>query len=249
MKKCNKCNEKKPLTEFHKNKTTKDGKERKCKSCYKKQGKKYYKDNSELILKKVKIYRENNLEKITEYKKIYHLNNNKHILKTTKQWKLNNPDKVKEHSKKNYEINKDKIKNYSKKWRDNNPEYHKNHRDSNPQYYREYGYQRYNNDPKFKLKYLLRCRIYQSIKNKSNSSMELLGCDIETYYNYLEKQFTKDMTWDNHGKVWEIDHTIPLNTFDLEDEGEQFKAFNYMNTRPLPITENRSRPKDGSDLV
>ena len=182
MKKCNKCKEEKPLSEFNKNKSRKDGLSYKCKGCDREQS------------------------------------------KTHRQ---NNKDYFKEYFKTHYQNNKEQYNKYNK----------------------TYIITRYHNDPQFKLKYLLRDRIYKSIKNRSNSSQELLGCDIETYYNYLEKQFTKDMTWDNHGKVWEIDHTIPLNTFDLEDEGEQFKAFNYRNTRPLPITENRSRPKDGSDLV
>jgi hypothetical protein len=193
MKKCNKCSEEKPLTEFGKNKSRKDGFTYKCKSCINKYSKNQYKNNKE------------------QYKK------------TTKKWRENNKEQ------------------------DN--ESHKKYRENNKEYYKEYSKNRYQNDPQFKLKSLLRVRIYQSIKNKSNSSIDLLGCDIETYYNYLEKQFSKDMTWGNHGEVWEIDHIKPLNTFNLEDENNHSQAFNYKNTRPLLITENRNRPNDGSDLI
>ncbi|MDB9992585.1 hypothetical protein OAD97_00285 [bacterium] len=249
MKKCNKCSEEKPLTEFHKNKTTKDGKERKCKSCFKKQSEKYYKNNSELILEQNKTYRKNNTKKISQYQKIWYSDNKDQHLKISKQWRLDNNEKMKLLNKCYYLNHTGEHRERMKKWKEINPLYDVEYFQDNKENIYHQKRERYNNNPQYKLKKLLRGRIYSSVKSKSNSSQELLGCDIETYYNYLEKQFTKDMTWDNHGKVWEIDHTIPLNTFDLEDEGEQFKAFNYMNTRPLPITENRSRPKDGSDLV
>lgn len=41
------------------------------------------------------------------------------------------------------------------------------------------------------------------------------------------------MNWANHGKIWEIDHIIPLSSFDLTIEENIYKAFNYKNTQPL----------------
>ena len=56
------------------------------------------------------------------------------------------------------------------------------------------------------------------------------------------------MNWDNYGSYWEIDHIKPVNTFDLSKEKEILECFNYKNTRPLSVVENRKRPKNGSDL-
>jgi len=42
------------------------------------------------------------------------------------------------------------------------------------------------------------------------------------------------MTWDNYGYYgWHIDHIKPCASFDLVDEEEQRKCFNYRNLQPL----------------
>lgn len=69
------------------------------------------------------------------------------------------------------------------------------------------------------------------------------------YKTHIESHFDENMNWGNHGTYWEIDHIIPLNTFDLTKVDEQIKAFNYNNTRPLEKNEHKRRPKDGSDIV
>jgi hypothetical protein len=103
--------------------------------------------------------------------------------------------------------------------------------------------ERRKNDFNFKLLENLRKRIYSYIKNKNNKSIEYLGCDTNFYKQYLESQFDSTMNWDNYGKYWEIDHIIPLFTFDFTNPENIKIAFNYINTRPLSILENRSRPK------
>jgi hypothetical protein len=41
------------------------------------------------------------------------------------------------------------------------------------------------------------------------------------------------MSWENWGVVWEIDHKQPISSFDLTQEENIYKAFNYQNTQPL----------------
>jgi hypothetical protein len=50
----------------------------------------------------------------------------------------------------------------------------------------------------------------------------------------------EDMSFDNYGN-WEIDHIIPVSSFDLSNENELRKCFNYNNTQPLWKNENRSK--------
>jgi hypothetical protein len=104
-------------------------------------------------------------------------------------------------------------------------------------------------DPQFKLKTLLRGRLLDALKrhtkggkvNKTHSAIILIGCTIDEYKIYLEKQFKPDMNWGNHGKIWEIDHILPCDSFDLTKEEEQHGCFNYKNTQPLYKSENRSK--------
>ena len=160
---------------------------------------------------------------VLEYSKKYYKNNTEKKKQLVKNWESKNPERKKINRKNNYIQNKDREIKYSK----------------------NYFQEQYNNNPKFKLHHVIRNRIHASIKNKSESSLDILGCNIEYYYFYLESQFTGKMNWENYGKYWEIDHIIPINTFSLD---EYKKAFNYKNTRPLSITENRKRPKCGKDL-
>jgi hypothetical protein len=104
-------------------------------------------------------------------------------------------------------------------------------------------------DPQFKLKALLRGRLLDALKrhtkggkvNKNHSALTLLGCSIDEYKIFLENQFKPDMTWENHGKLWEIDHIIPCSKFDLTNLEQQKQCFNYINTQPLYKSENRSK--------
>lgn len=40
------------------------------------------------------------------------------------------------------------------------------------------------------------------------------------------------MTWDNYGKVWVIDHILPIASFNVEIEKELLRANHYTNLRP-----------------
>lgn len=52
------------------------------------------------------------------------------------------------------------------------------------------------------------------------------------------------MNWDNHGKIWDIDHIEPLCSFDLTDETEIRKATRKANLRPLTKQLNLLKSKE-----
>jgi hypothetical protein len=103
--------------------------------------------------------------------------------------------------------------------------------------------QRYKSDHNFRLLNNIRSRINHALKEniKSKNTKDLIGCDINEYKQYLELLFKNGMSWENHGKVWEIDHIIPCTSFDLLDPIQQQQCFHYTNTQPLFKTSGLAR--------
>lgn len=51
-----------------------------------------------------------------------------------------------------------------------------------------------------------RTRVYATLKrNKVKSTVDYLGCNMDTYRKYIEEQFSDGMSWENYGE-WHIDH-------------------------------------------
>ena len=49
------------------------------------------------------------------------------------------------------------------------------------------------------------------------------------------------MTLENYSSVWQIDHCLPITSFNLLDENEMNKCFNWINLRPMYCSENISK--------
>lgn len=98
---------------------------------------------------------------------------------------------------------------------------------------------RYHSDINYRLQANLRTRLHSALKRnaKTGSAVKDLGCSIEFFKNHLEKQFTKNMNWDNYSE-WHIDHIIPLSSFDLTDKNQLLKACHYSNLQPLWAKDN-----------
>jgi hypothetical protein len=123
------------------------------------------------------------------------------------------------------EHNKEKCRNYQKKRHAESPK-----------------------DSPYRLKKIIRCRVYNSIKRMTNEkprmkrrTTEMLGCSIETMKSHLEKQFKRGMTWDNHGTHWHVDHIVPLSQFDFTNPIQAALATHYTNLQPMWAKENFSK--------
>lgn len=92
---------------------------------------------------------------------------------------------------------------------------------------------------KIKLKNSIMGRIHSALKSKKlkklNRTEQMIGCSIDFLKGYIENQFSKNMNWNNKGD-WHLDHIIPVNLFNLENEIELQKCFHYTNLRPLWAT-------------
>jgi hypothetical protein len=113
---------------------------------------------------------------------------------------------------------------------------------NNPELYKriqnEYQKRRCRIDPQYKLRKLLRHSLKRGLFSSSKSILDLIDCTIEEMKLHIESQFTPQMTWDNHGKVWHIDHIRPLCSFDLTNENHIKEATQRSNLRPMLIEEH-----------
>jgi hypothetical protein len=130
------------------------------------------------------------------------------------------------------EENKNKIVSKTKE-KYYNTNYWKIRATTHKQYYVDYNNRMWKNNINYKIAKNYRNRLNWSIKNKTNSSLDMLGCSIEEFKLYLEQQLKPEMNWENHGIVWEIDHIKACANFDLEDIDQQNECFHYTNHQPL----------------
>ena len=85
----------------------------------------------------------------------------------------------------------------------------------------------------------LRHRVYKAMLGKTRgvSAVRQLGISIPEFKDYIERQFTDGMSWDNYGK-WHLDHKIPLKAFNLTDKEQALAACHYTNYQPLWAIDN-----------
>jgi hypothetical protein len=194
--------------------------------------KKYYKDNYEKNKVKRKEYQKKyyqiNKDALNIINNKYYKDNKEKSKELNKKWKARNPNYMKEYRVKHYKENKEKILLNNKEWKSNNPNYAN-----------EYYEKKYLTDHIFKLKMNLRGRTYFAFKNKGyikkSKTEKILGASFEVVSKHIERQFTKDMTWDNKGD-WHIDHIIPLASANTEEE--VIKLCHYRNLQPLWAKDN-----------
>jgi hypothetical protein len=195
-------------------------------------------------------YRKKNADKIKEYKKSYN---------------QENADKIKEYDKKRYDENREEILKQQKIKRDFKKRVYSDEQKLAKKLYRENNKVKLNEqaklrnkkrrkeDPLFKLKNLLSCRLNEIFRQKGftkkSRTHEILGCTFEVFKQHLESQFEDWMTWDNHGLYngelnygWDIDHIIPTSSADTEEE--LIKLNHYTNLKPLCSKVNRHIKKD-----
>ena len=116
-------------------------------------------------------------------------------------------------------------------------------------YRREYYRHNYHSNIDFKIKKNISGRIRNMLKafgTRKHISItkdfdSILGCSIQFFKEYIAAQFTDDMTWDNHGSVWHLDHIIPCSYYDLTDHTQLLECFNYTNYQPLYVYDNLSK--------
>lgn len=232
VKLCICCKLTKDFTEFHKNKSKKDGLQDHCKECRKLKSE----QNKEKRSDYRKEWYQKNLDKVKSMENLrYHSNKNDINKKRKERYNQDvlNRVKIREQQKKYYENNKKLFSENAKLWVEKN----KDRRN-------EISKKHYN-----KYKTLMICRrlIKRTIKflgtEKESSTIEILGYSPSSLKETIESKFQEGMSWENYGE-WHIDHIKPISSF---DKSESPKIINSLeNLQPLWAFDNLSK---GSKII
>lgn len=161
-----------------------------------------------------------------------------------KQYYIDNIEQIRQKDTVRYNSNKDKKKQYNKNYYCKNSEkiklekvtHRKQNRDSINKYNREY-YKNVSHRLAKNLRGRLSCAIQRNFDgSRDGSFVKDLGCSIEEFRSFIEKKWTKGMSWDNYGwgnDKWHLDHIIALANFDLTNDTDFKKAVHYTNYQPL----------------
>jgi hypothetical protein len=205
----------------------------------------YYKNREKILLKKKQDYPLNKEKILLKSKQDYSLNKEK-ILAKNKKWRDNNKESLLKRGRERWAKNKDKYGAMNREWQKNNQDYIKEYRKKTRPQRNIYERKKRAEDINYKIGKNMRLRMYQAIvgggAKKYETTYKLLGCSKEFFKSYLENKFKPGMTWDNYTyNGWQIDHIIPIASFDLSKEGDQKKCFHYTNCQPLWRIENQSK--------
>lgn len=203
MKKCTKCLQEKEYSNFYKKSSSKDGYTPTCIPCR------------------------------SEYNQIKKEHNQIYYQKNKEKYQIN--------SKKYYQTNQLKVKEKSIEWQRSHPkrksEIQKKWNQQNLSYFRIWRKNKWDNDPLYKIRIILGNRLNEVLKKhqtyKNNNVIKLLGCSLNDLKLYISHQLLPEMSWENHGTIWEIDHIKPCASFNLIDIDQQKECFHYTNLQPL----------------
>ena len=106
----------------------------------------------------------------------------------------------------------------------------------------KYSLNRYRTNIKYKTLHCLRSRLTIALRKavKTESTLELLGCDMDFFMEYIKNKFQGGMSWDNYGE-WEVDHIKPCSAYNMLNESDRKECFHYTNLQPLWKEDNRRK--------
>jgi hypothetical protein len=79
------------------------------------------------------------------------------------------------------------------------------------------------------------------MRYRCESLTVLIGNSVSGWREHLERQFEKGMSWENYGVKWDVEHVMPISSFDLTKKEGIRAAFNWLNTRPMWKWENNRK--------
>jgi hypothetical protein len=85
-----------------------------------------------------------------------------------------------------------------------------------------------------------RLRVLMKTARRGGADVKCLyiGCSTSQLSRHLESRFTKQMTWENYGTYWHVDHILPCASFDHTDPKQVAQCWHWTNLRPLEAKAN-----------
>lgn len=155
-----------------------------------------------------------------------------------KDWKKANRDRVSEYNKQYYLENKERENQRSRQWKRNNRDkINENRR------------RRLREDPVYRMEKTMRDFLTRCLRQpKSKRSQEVLGYTAKELKDHIESQFSKGMSWENHGE-WHIDHIVPVSTH-IKNGQEDPQVINALtNLMPIWAKDNFSKSDQNLYLI
>ena len=148
-------------------------------------------------------------------------------LQEAREYKKRNKLDIKEQRKEYHKKNKEKIKKY---------------KNENPHIVKKCRKNYYNKNKENIIKstrYQKALRRYLLCKVEGDKYRELIDCTPNQFKKWIASQFVGEMTMENYGKTWEMDHVVSQIFFDIENKKELLLCHNWKNIRPCLITNNK----------
>lgn len=94
--------------------------------------------------------------------------------------------------------------------------------------------------PHNRIKFSLTKRVKQYLRGKGllDTYRSLINCSPKQLVAHFESKFTSQMSWDNYGSYWHIDHIIPCAAFDWAIKSHIHWCWDHRNLQPLSGEEN-----------
>jgi hypothetical protein len=217
---CIKCNQEKSLCNFNIYTVRKKNRSFRtiCKSCINLNYKKRVLTEEQRVQRALqkKDYNKKIKAKRGGYNQISHAENKEERLEKNKQYRNNNKEAYAIRDAARYQKCTDRINMVAKKY--------------------------YMDHPDKRMANVCRMRV-KAILDSGREYPDLIGCDSEFLYQWFifQLKMEPDMTMENRGTYWHIDHVIPCDAWDMTNEEHKHQAFHWTNLAPLEASENQSK--------
>jgi len=168
-------------------------------------------------------------------KKVDYIKNRERYKEKARLWREENYErhlkKRIEYYQKNREVSLEKMKEYERR-----PEVRER--------IRKIRKEKYYNIPEYRINHAIGRAIRKTLNGeKGVRTNDIVGYTPDKLRKKLEQQFTEDMSWENWGELWHIDHRIPSSWFNIQsiDDPMIKHCWALENLQPKNAFENMSK--------